>query len=105
MYRANSNFLDKAIEVVKQAIEEDTKANYQEAYNQYQNALDYFMLAMKYEKNPKLKELVRKKFLEYLDRAEKLKQHLASTQETKGRAVIGANGVEKGVGGSNGKQE
>ena len=58
------------------------------------------------ERNEKMKELVRKKFLEYLDRAEKLKQHLAATQEAKGRAAIGANGGEKGVGGSaNGKQE
>lgn len=64
------------------------------------------MMAMKYEKNDKLKELVRKKFVEYLDRAEKLKQHLAQTQEAKGRAAIGANGGEKGVGGSaNGKRD
>lgn len=64
------------------------------------------MLAMKYEKNPKLKELVRTKFVEYLDRAEKIKQHLASSQESKGRAALGANGGEKGVGGSaNGKKD
>ncbi|CAO1620459.1 unnamed protein product [Sympodiomycopsis kandeliae] len=103
---ANSNFLDKAIDIVKQAIDEDTKQNYQEAYKLYQNSLDYFMMAMKYEKNDKLKELIRRKFLDYLDRAEKLKQHLASAQETKGRAAIGANGGEKGVGGSaNGKKD
>ncbi|PWN22860.1 putative VPS4-vacuolar sorting protein [Microstroma glucosiphilum] len=51
-----------------------------------------------------MKELIRKKFMEYLDRAEKLKQHLAQAQEAKGRAAIGANGGEKGVGGAaNGK--
>jgi hypothetical protein len=32
---------------VQRAIDEDTKQNYAEAYKQYQNALDYFMLAMK----------------------------------------------------------
>lgn len=57
-------------------------------------------MAMKYEKNEKLKELVRKKFVEYLDRAEKLKQHLSAAQESKGRAALGANGGEKGVGGA-----
>lgn len=37
----------KAIEIVQRAIEEDVKQNYQEAYKQYQNSLDYFMLALK----------------------------------------------------------
>lgn len=41
--------IQKAIDIVKTAIEEDTKQNYQEAYRQYQNALDYFMMAMKCE--------------------------------------------------------
>jgi hypothetical protein len=35
--------------MVQKAIDEDTKQNYAEAYKQYQNALDYFMLAMKCE--------------------------------------------------------
>lgn len=51
------------------------------------------------EKNDKLKELIRNKFTEYLDRAEKLKQHLAQSKDDKGgRNAIGANGSEKGVG-------
>jgi len=32
---------------VQIAIDEDKKQNYTEAYKQYQNALDYFMLALK----------------------------------------------------------
>ena len=54
------------------------------------------------ERNDKLKELIRKKFTEYLDRAEKLKEHLAKSNEDRGRAAVGANGAEKGVGGSTG---
>ncbi|PWZ00584.1 putative VPS4-vacuolar sorting protein [Testicularia cyperi] len=99
---ANSDFLNKAIEIVQKAIDEDVKQNYQEAYKLYQNSLDYFMMAMKYEKNDKLKDLIRKKFTEYLDRAEKLKEHLAKSNEDRGRAAVGANGAEKGVGGSTG---
>ena len=95
---ANSNFLDKAIGIVKDAIEQDTKQNYQEAYKLYQNSLDFFLLALKYEKNDKLKELIRNKFNEYLDRAEMLKEHLSSSKDDKGKAAIGANGGEKGVG-------
>lgn len=49
---ANSNFLDKAIGIVKEAIEQDTKQNYQEAYKLYQNSLDFFLLALKCEQMP-----------------------------------------------------
>ncbi|KAI8915718.1 P-loop containing nucleoside triphosphate hydrolase protein [Gorgonomyces haynaldii] len=44
---ANVDFLGKAIEIVKKATEEDGKENYTEAYRLYQNALEYFMTAMK----------------------------------------------------------
>jgi vacuolar protein-sorting-associated protein 4 len=39
--------LKRAIELVKGAIEDDEKQNYLEAYKQYMNSLDYFMLAQK----------------------------------------------------------
>jgi hypothetical protein len=39
--------LQKAIELVKGAIGDDEKQNYHEAYKQYMNALDYFMVAQK----------------------------------------------------------
>ena len=102
---ANSDFLNKAIEIVQKAIDEDVKQNYQEAYKLYQNSLDYFMMAMKYEKNDKLKELIRKKFTEYLDRAEKLKEHLAKSNEDRSRRAVGANGADKGVGGNTGSKK
>ena len=35
--------------MVQKAIDEDVAQNYAEAYKQYQNALDYFMLALKCE--------------------------------------------------------
>lgn len=37
----------RAIELVQQAIVEDERHNYPEAYKKYQNSLDYFMLALK----------------------------------------------------------
>lgn len=97
--RGHGDFLDvgsryltqRAIDIVQRAIDEDVKHNYQEAYIQYQNSLDYFMMAMKCtyhadadEKNEKLKGLIRSKFVEYLDRAEKLKDHLAKAQNHEG---------------------
>lgn len=35
--------------MVQKAIDEDVKQNYAEAYKQYMNSLDYFMLALKCE--------------------------------------------------------
>lgn len=70
------DFLGKAIEIVKQATEQDSAGNFEEAYKLYQNSLEYFMTAMKYEKNEKLKDAIRKKFTDYLERAEKLKEFI-----------------------------
>ncbi|OBZ79377.1 Vacuolar protein sorting-associated protein 4 [Grifola frondosa] len=91
-----SNNLDRAIEIVQRAIEEDNKQNYEEAYKQYQNALDYFMLALKYEKNEKLKSLIKSKIMEYLGRAEMLKEHVDNKEEKRARRAIGANGMTNG---------
>ncbi|EJU00906.1 AAA-domain-containing protein [Dacryopinax primogenitus] len=102
---ANSNFLDKAIDLVQKAIDEDVAQNYAEAYKLYQNALDYFMMALKYEKNDKLKELIKNKLKEYLDRAERLKEHLAQAQEKRQRSAMGADGKSTGGGGGAGKNK
>ncbi|KAI9463594.1 hypothetical protein BJY52DRAFT_922550 [Lactarius psammicola] len=88
--------LDHAIDLVQIAIDEDKKQNYPEAYKQYQNALDYFMLALKYEKNERSKALVRGKIGEYLGRVEQLKDYLDRSFQEKRKArprAIGANGV------------
>ncbi|KAF9042181.1 hypothetical protein BJ165DRAFT_254994 [Panaeolus papilionaceus] len=75
-----ASHLNKAIELVSQAIEKDTKGEYYEAYRSYQNALDYFMLTLKYERNERIQQLIRKKIAEYLNRAEVLKKHLDETK-------------------------
>ncbi|KAF8907653.1 katanin p60 ATPase domain-containing protein [Gymnopilus junonius] len=66
---SSANNLDRAIEIVQKAIDEDMKHSYAEAYKYYQNSLDYFMLALKYEKNEK---------------------HLMT--EKRGKSAIGVNG-------------
>ncbi|KAJ3182924.1 Vacuolar protein sorting-associated protein 4 [Gaertneriomyces sp. JEL0708] len=92
---ANVDFLGKAIDIVKKATEEDGNGNFVEAYKLYQNSLEYFMTAMKYEKNDRLKESIRKKFTEYLERAEKLKDYLQKQDKKKKPVVVGsgANGA------------
>ncbi|CAG5116509.1 unnamed protein product, partial [Candidula unifasciata] len=69
--------LQKAIELVTKATEEDKKKNYEEALKCYEHAVEYFLHAIKYEAtSDKAKESIRAKCIQYLDRAEKLKQYL-----------------------------
>ncbi|GAB2228421.1 hypothetical protein Droror1_Dr00010259 [Drosera rotundifolia] len=68
-----SNFKEQAIEYVKQAVQEDNAGNYARALHLYGNALEYVRTHLKYEKNPKAKESIQQKFLEYLSRAEEIR--------------------------------
>lgn len=100
---SNTDFLGRAIETVKKAIEADTAAEYEKAYQTYYQALELFMLALKWEKNPKSKEMIRGKAAEYMERAEKLKQHLAGEDTNKRKpAAMGSNGKASGSGAKGG---
>ncbi|KAF2667000.1 putative vacuolar sorting ATPase Vps4 [Microthyrium microscopicum] len=96
---SNTDFLGRAIDTVKKAIEFDTAGNYKEAYTWYMNSLDLFMLALKWEKNAKSKEVVRQKTAEYMDRAEKLKTYLNEDGTGKKPAAMGSNGKASANGG------
>lgn len=89
---SNTDFLGRAIDTVKKAIEHDNAGEYEKAYQGYYAALELFMLALKWEKNPKSKEMIRAKTGEYMDRAEKLKNHLANADNKKKPSAVGANG-------------
>ncbi|XP_055913508.1 vacuolar protein sorting-associated protein 4 [Eupeodes corollae] len=69
--------LQKAIDLVTKATEEDRNKNYAEALRLYEHGVEYFLHAIKYEaQGEKAKESIRAKCLQYLDRAEKLKEYL-----------------------------
>lgn len=87
-----SDFLSKGIDLVQKAIDADTATRYEEAYKLYYNGLDYLMLAIKYEKNAKSKELIKSKFTEYLTRAEQLKDHLEKQQPKSNSAESSSTG-------------
>ncbi|KAI6245854.1 Vacuolar protein sorting-associated protein 4 [Erysiphe necator] len=90
---SNTDFLGRAIEIVKKAIEADIATEYEKAYQLYYQSLELFMLALKWEKNAKAKEMIRAKVGEYLERAEKLKNHLSEIDgKRKVPGIIGANG-------------
>ncbi|XP_076470886.1 vacuolar protein sorting-associated protein 4B-like isoform X2 [Babylonia areolata] len=74
---ANSNALQKAIDLVTKATEEDKNKNYEEALRLYEHSVEYFLHAIKYEaSSDKAKDSIRAKCVQYLDRAEKLKTYL-----------------------------
>lgn len=98
MSSGSGDFLTKGIELVQKAIDADTATKYEEAYKLYYNGLDYLMLALKYEKNNKLKELIKLKINEYLSRAEKLKEHLEKGGETQGNTSTKAKKAGNGEG-------
>ena len=98
---SNTDFLTRAIDVVKKAIESDNAGEYEKAYQLYYQSLELFMLALKWEKNAKSKEMIRGKAGEYMERAEKLKTHLADGDKSnrKKPAAVGSNGKVSGSGG------
>jgi vacuolar protein-sorting-associated protein 4 len=69
----------------------DNEQQYEEAYNQYKKALDYFMTGLKHEKNQSVKDTIMKRAMGYMDRAEQLKNVLneAAKGPAKGSASSG----------------
>jgi len=69
--------LQKAIDLVTKATEEDRNKNYEEALRLYEHGVEYFLHAIKYEaQGEKAKESIRAKCIQYLERAEKIKDSL-----------------------------
>ncbi|KAH8551867.1 P-loop containing nucleoside triphosphate hydrolase protein [Umbelopsis sp. PMI_123] len=91
----SNNFREKGFEIVKLATEADQNQNYPEAVELYHSALEHFQLALKYEKNPRAKETIKKRFFEYLQRAELLKEAIRKQGEEKEKKPIRANGGDR----------
>jgi vacuolar protein-sorting-associated protein 4 len=78
----STNFVNKAIEVVKKATAADRSKDYEQALQLYVLALQYFVTALKYEKNQSMKITIAKKTDEYTARAEQLKKFLDCSQKS-----------------------
>lgn len=81
-----SNFKDKGLEYVKQAVELDTEEKYEQAFEYYMRGLEQFSLHCKYDKNPASRDAIQKKMGEYMKRAEYLKSVINSNTRTDGAA-------------------
>jgi len=80
--------LNKAIELVTKATEEDKAKNYEEALRLYEHGVEYFLHAIKYEaQTDKTKESIRAKCIQYLERAENLKKYLKKKKDTSKKPV------------------
>ncbi|CAH2242850.1 jg26484 [Pararge aegeria aegeria] len=102
---ALSNNLEKAIDLVTKATKEDKNRNYEEALQLYERGVECFLYAVKYEVQRDTAKNIKAKCLQYLDRAEKLKEFLKkdckkkpvnSKSENKGRSFdIDLDDLEK----------
>lgn len=89
--------LQKAIDLVTQATEEDKAKNYEEALRLYKHACEYFMHAIKYEaQTDKAKDSIRQKVIQYIERAEKLKEYIKKKGGNKSKPVkdVPTNGTK-----------
>uniref|UniRef100_A0A1B6DX78 vesicle-fusing ATPase n=2 Tax=Clastoptera arizonana TaxID=38151 RepID=A0A1B6DX78_9HEMI len=81
---ATGTTLQKAIDLVTKATEEDRNKNYEEALRLYEHGVEYFIHAIKYEaQGERAKESIREKCKQYLARAEKLKDYLKKGKQKK----------------------
>ena len=69
-----STNIAKGIEIARKATEYDTRGDYAKASELYVKSLDHFMAALKAERDPTRKDIIRNKIKEYLDRAEFIKR-------------------------------
>ncbi|CAM9729548.1 unnamed protein product [Ectocarpus sp. 4 AP-2014] len=91
----DSQFIPKAIDMVKDAIAADNNQDYETALGLYKKSLEYFMTGLKYEPNPMAKATIMKRVEGYMKRAETLKEIVDEQAAAK-------NGMGKGGGGGGG---
>jgi vacuolar protein-sorting-associated protein 4 len=68
----SENYLNRAIDTVQKAINEDNAGHTESAFSLYVKALEYFELVRKYEKNPAVIAKITPKIQQYMKRAEEL---------------------------------
>eukprot|EP00058_Branchiostoma_floridae_P009420 XP_002594908.1 hypothetical protein BRAFLDRAFT_110776 [Branchiostoma floridae] len=73
--------LDKAVSIVTEAVSYDEEGNHAEAVKKYCDALEYFVPAVHYETDESKKDVLRKRVMEYMARAEELKSMIKPAEE------------------------
>ncbi|XP_078676614.1 serine/threonine-protein kinase ULK3-like [Branchiostoma floridae x Branchiostoma belcheri] len=73
--------LDKAVAIVTEAVKYDEEGSHAEAVKKYCDALEYFVPAVHYETDESKKDVLRKRVMEYMARAEELKSMIKPPDE------------------------
>lgn len=98
-----NNFIPKASDIMKQAVEADNKAesdptnriaHLTKALGLYKLGIEYFMTGSKYMKNEKAKAAVKEKIMQYMKRAEEVKEAIAKGDTKKVAVTAGAAGAK-----------
>jgi len=90
----NGAMLKAATTTVSEAIQLDNDKEYEAAYYKYQRALEQFLVALKYEKNPRSKEVLTTRIEGYMNRAEQLKTAIKEGKDQPKAAAVGGGGSE-----------
>lgn len=72
---------ERAIQFDKLACKSNDPENFDKAKNSYMRAIEYYMTAMKYERNDSTKKTLREKISNYMDRAQIMKDWLVKYKE------------------------
>ena len=65
---SKKSIIDQAVDIVKDAVMADNAQEYEKAFTLYKRSIEYFMTGLKYEKNPKTREIVLNKVSGYMER-------------------------------------
>lgn len=102
---ADATALQKAIDLVTKATEEDRNQNFEEAFRLYDFGVQYFIHSLKYEsQSERSKASIRDKCTQYLDRAEKLKAFI-NKQDDKSNKKPVKDGAKKEDSGSDSEND
>ena len=89
-----TSILQKVIDLATKATEKDKAKNYEEALRLYQHSVEYFLHPINYEAHShEAKERIGAKCVQYLGRAEKLKDYLRN-KEKRGKKRVKENQSE-----------
>ena len=83
------DFKSKATEYARKAVEADNRKDWQEAIDNYGYAIEYFQVHLKYDKNPSMQAAIKAKCIEYMNRAECLKDAMRGQQQGDGSGAAG----------------
>lgn len=87
----SQDLLSKGIGSIQEAVKEDNAGHLEVALKSYVLGLQYLTAALKYEKQRKIRQTVQAKILNYMDRAEEIKEQLGSKGGKRKHVAVGGS--------------